>query len=119
MVQEGADWIGIHLTPRASILIGAGLQEKPTALDYVLLDYPVPFKGGVTKNLKAINWSKGFFMSQGKDFKRAKAALLTLGRMRSIPAGSESKYVHAIEFYEHCEGNTFRQAPVALLVVAG
>ena len=35
---ERADWIGINLTPRASILIGAGLQEKPTALDHVLVD---------------------------------------------------------------------------------
>jgi len=59
-------------------------------------------------NLKAINWPKGFYMSQGKEPKRGKAALLSiLGGIRSIPAGSESKYVHAIEFYEHCEGKTF------------
>jgi hypothetical protein len=88
--------------------MGAGLQENPRALDHVLVDYDVPFKGNVKKNLKAINWPKAFYMAQGRDMKRAKAALLSLlGGMRSIPAGSESKYVHAIEFYDDCEGKTF------------
>jgi hypothetical protein len=90
--------------------MGAGLQEDPGSLDHVLVDYPVPFRGG-TKTLKAINWPKGFYLGYDKDPKRAKAALLTLlGTMRSIPAGSESKYVHAIEFYDHCAATTFVKA---------
>jgi hypothetical protein len=105
---EKADWIGIHATPRATILIRSWLQGSPDALKHVLVDYSVPLKEKGRMNLKAINWPKGLYLSQKKNLTDAKAVLLSiLGNVRSVPIGSESKHFHAIEFFDHCADTTF------------
>ncbi|NOT28273.1 MAG: hypothetical protein HOP16_19505 [Acidobacteria bacterium] len=106
---ERADWLGIHATPRTSIFIR---QVDPDGLRHVLIDYAVPLKGKdkakEEMNLKAINWPKGLMVAQNKDSKLAKAAIhAILGGIRSLPAGSESKYFHALEFFDHCAEATF------------
>jgi predicted nucleic acid-binding protein len=105
---ERADWVGIHVTPRTTVLIRSSLQEHPSALDHVLVDYPVPLAANGTMNLKAINWPKGLYLQfEPRDSKKAKSTLLKiLGGMRSLPAGAESKYFHAIEFFDHCAAKT-------------
>ena len=114
-----ADWLGIHVTPRTSILINSGLLDTPMALNHVLVDYDVPMTTGGTVRLKAVNWPKGLLLKYGRNGRRAKEALLQiLGSVRSLPRGAESKYAHAIEFFEHCERETFVQSPASAPEVA-
>lgn len=100
---ERADWIGIHATPYTTIFLKSLLQRENQTLDYVLLDYEVPFKDRGRMRLKAINWPKGVYLNQGKDRDKAKAAVLSFLAKGPLPIGSESKYFNALEFYDHVE----------------
>ena len=55
---DSADWIGIHATPRTSILVQALIDRGKATIDFVLLDYNVPMKDGTEVTLKAVNWPK-------------------------------------------------------------
>jgi hypothetical protein len=60
---EAADWIGVHATPHASMVIQSVLEKSGGKLGHVLLGYDVPM--GATKSevrLKAVNWPKGFYI---------------------------------------------------------
>lgn len=101
-----ADWIGIHATPHATILIASLLEQASGSLDHVLVRYAVPFKDGRRIELSAINWPKGFYVRGLAPFEvatTAKAQLLTLLGRHQIPKGAESKYFNTIEFFEFVE----------------
>lgn len=103
---EAADWIGIHATPHASIVIQSLLEKPPKVnLDHVLVDYDVPLKDKTTRKLKAVNWPKGFFVSglrpPGVGTGRG-LALSGLSRCR-VPKDTESKYFNAIRFFDTVE----------------
>jgi hypothetical protein len=101
---ESADWIGIHATPRTTILVDSLLQRDPSSLDHVLVDYEVPLTGKGRVRLKAINWPKSAYLTFARDAQQAKAFVLhTFGSTRSLPPGAEGKYFNAIQFFDHCE----------------
>ncbi|MGB2713517.1 MAG: hypothetical protein WBC51_05015 [Vicinamibacterales bacterium] len=108
-----ADWIGIHTTPQATVFVRSLLCEKPEALDHVLLDYNVPLKDKSRMHLKAVNWPKTLYLTHQKDAVRARATLLGVLGTQPVPAGAESKYFHAIEFFDHCEKTGFSKTAQA------
>ena len=100
---ERADWIGIHATPYATVLINSFLAAGGDSLDYVLVDYDVPLKDSRTMNLKAINWPKLIYLNNSKTSERAKAATLRLLAKGPIPKDSEAKYFNTIKFFDRCD----------------
>ncbi len=105
---EDADWIGIHATPHATMLIRS-LLEQQTGVDmkHVLVEYHVPLRDGrsSTDKLLCINWPKGFYLRQIRPDGLGRTRGLVLGALakRRVPKGTESKYSHTIEFFDHIE----------------
>lgn len=100
---EAADWIGINATPHATIFVDALLERSVGAkLDPVLVNHSVPLKNNKTRQLKAINWPKGFAIAglrpDGEGSTRG--LVLSAFAKRSVPKGTESKYTNAIEFFD-------------------
>ncbi len=102
---DSADWVGINATPHASLLIQAMLEPRGTDLDHLLVDYPVPIKGGPAISLKTVNWPKAFVVTgltpvaAGKD---PRATCLNLLAEHRVPKGTESKHFNSIKFFDHC-----------------
>ncbi len=48
-----AEWIGIHATPRATLLLNSLLEREKDRKDWTMIDYDVPMKSGGTVPLKA------------------------------------------------------------------
>jgi hypothetical protein len=100
---DRADWIGIHATPHASIMIESFLDYDAEALEHVILDYDVPLKNATAVPLKVVNWPKGFFVSgvtpclEGQD---QRAKLRELLAEHRVPLGTESKYFNTITLFE-------------------
>src|SRR5713101_8165832 len=44
---DKADWIGVHATPRTTLVIERWLEHNDRSKEHVMLDYDVPLKGGV------------------------------------------------------------------------
>lgn len=101
---DKSDWIGIHATPRTSILIDRLLENVPPQAkkDYLMTDYAVPVKDGTPVQAKAVNWPKIFFLPkmfpgiEGAERKK----LLELLSSHRIPRGTESKYRNTIAFFD-------------------
>jgi hypothetical protein len=102
---DSADWIGVHATPHATLLIQELLAQGQGTLEHVLVDYSVPFKDQRSLFLKAINWPKLFVLPHlapagGPADPRAKCLwLLTKHR---VPRGTEAKYFNSVAFFDHC-----------------
>ncbi len=101
---DRADWIGIHATPRGTILIQSLLEQKRAGIDHLMVDYAVPLKDKSGTLLKAVNWPKAFFVSNltpcglGEE---PRARCLSLLAKHQVPAGTESKYFNTIAFFDH------------------
>lgn len=99
-----ADWVGLLATPYATLRIRA-METVKRPLSSVMVDYTVPLKANDFRDLKAINWPKGFWVKDlrpvglGED---ARAKCLSLLARDGIPRGAESKQFNAIRFYDHC-----------------
>ena len=98
-----ANWIGIHATPRATIILHGLLEGNKKNRDYVMVDYDVPLKNGSSTPLKVVNWPKALFVdglvSPETRAAPRKAVLLWLGR-QPIPNGSEDKSFRSITFFD-------------------
>lgn len=100
-----ADWIGIHATPRTSLLISKNLETAKIDNRYnLIIDYDVPLKGGNKITATAVTWPMAFFQSgnspcENGDSPRCK--LLELLTMHQIPKGTESKYINTLKFFDH------------------
>jgi hypothetical protein len=105
---EAADWIGIHATPHATIFIQSLMEKSPDAkLEHVLVDYDVPLKKETTgKELKAVNWPKGFYVKgvRPPGGGTTKGLVLSALSARRVPRDTESKYFNAIKFFDNVEG---------------
>jgi hypothetical protein len=102
---NAAEWVGINATPHASMVIQSLLEQSGRDLDHVLVDYAVPFEGGSTQMLKAVNWPKGFYVvgvrpSNSGGNERAKC--LELLSNHGVPRGAEAKHFKTMEFFDHC-----------------
>lgn len=108
---EQADWIGVLLTPRASMRVEAwecsgssGSMRRP-----VWLDYEIPLKRREGRpphqRFKALNWPPHVTAGhvgadQDMEFS-AKSWLLRQFAKRQMPLGTESKYRNTLAFFEH------------------
>jgi hypothetical protein len=99
---ERADWIGIHATPHATIIIDALLEGSGQDIEHVMIDYDVPLRDQRVR-LKAVNWPKGFWVKGVKPEgpQKGRAALLSFLSQHPVPVGTESKYRHALDFFDH------------------
>ena len=103
---EGADWLGVHATPHATLYIQSLLDKADAAgqIDHVLVDYSVPIKSPRSDlpKLKAVNWPKGFYLKgvrpQGGGSTRA--LVLSALTARRIPRETESKYFNTVKFFD-------------------
>jgi hypothetical protein len=98
-----ADWIGIHATPRATVLVDHLLESEDDKRTEVVVDYEVPMKNKSTLRLKAVNWPKGYFVkgvSPCEPEQSRRANLLELLGQHQIPVGVEDKYFHTIAFFD-------------------
>jgi hypothetical protein len=60
---DKADWIGIALTPHASMYVQTLIEQQSLDLNFILVDYAVPMRDGRGPlQLKAINWPKAFYV---------------------------------------------------------
>ena len=97
-----AEWVGIHATPHASLLIDS-LTGGGADLDRLIVDYDVPMRDSTKKRLKAVNWPRAFYVASltpcgEEDDERAKCLeLLTRHR---IPKGIEDKYFNTVAFFD-------------------
>jgi hypothetical protein len=100
---DKADWIGIHATPHATIIIQQLLEHDSVERKYIILDYEVPLKGGNFIKTKAINWPKVFFVSNISPCYKEKPRekLLEFLSLHQIPLGTESKFHNTIAFFDY------------------
>lgn len=100
-----AEWVGINATPHASMVIQSLLEQSDQRLERVLVDYAVPFKGGSTQTLKAVNWPKGFYVVGVRPLKNGeneRAKCLALLSDHGVPKGAEEKHSNTMAFFDHC-----------------
>jgi hypothetical protein len=105
---ERANWIGIHATPRATILIDTLTEEEQnqdqkSELASVLLDYEVPMKDKARPRVKASNWPKAYFvqsLSPCAPGQSRRGKLRDLLSKHLVPLGTEEKYFNTIAFYD-------------------
>ena len=98
-----ANWIGIHATPRATIILNGILEKNSKTRDYVTVDYCVPMKDGSALELKVVNWPKALFVEglATEAMKRApRASMLAWFGRHPIPRGAEDKCFRTIEFFD-------------------
>ena len=105
---ERANWIGIHATPRATMLIGRLTEEERneeenSELASVLVDYEVPMKDRSHPRVKASIWPKAYFvqsLSPCAPGQSRRGTLLDLLSKHSVPLGTEEKYFNTVAFYD-------------------
>ena len=102
---DKADWIGIHATPRTSLLISKNLENEHILNNYnLIIDYDVPLKGQNKLNATAITWPKALFQTDESPCKNGyspRCQLLELLTMHQIPKGTERKYLNTLRFFEY------------------
>jgi hypothetical protein len=100
---DKAEWIGIHATPRTTIFIEQHLEQSTSGRkNHLILDYPVPLKGGGTLAGKAVNWPKVFFVEglAPCESGRERKTLLSYLSAHNVPRGTEEKYFNSIKFFD-------------------
>lgn len=102
---DSADWVGIHATPHASLVVESLLPRGSNKIDHLLVEYPIPLKDNRVVTLKALNWPKAFVVKglrpvdDGEDPRAKCLALLTNHR---VPKGTESKHFNSLKFFDYC-----------------
>jgi hypothetical protein len=100
---EKAEWIGVHATPRASLIIQRNLETNDQDKQNVLLDYDVPLHRGSTVSAKAVNWPKVFFVKSitpCRDGTKPREKLLAFLAEHTIPHGVQDKYFNTVAFFD-------------------
>jgi hypothetical protein len=102
---DKSDWIGVHATPRATLLIEALPENTGFPLENLAVFYDVPMKGALPTRALALNWPKVLLapmmtpLPEGADRRRVFLDLLVRGE---IPRGTEGKYTNTVNFFDHC-----------------
>jgi len=100
---DKAEWIGIHATPKTAIFIQQHLEQSTSGnKTHLMLDYPVPIKGGGVLKVKAVNWPKVFFVDglTPCDKGHERKTLLSYLSAHPVPRGTEEKYFNSIQFFD-------------------
>jgi hypothetical protein len=98
-----ANWIGIHATPRATILLNELLEAEHNKYSYAMVDYSVPMKNGSPVRLKVVNWPKALFVRgliPEEQRTTPRATVLSWFGRQPIPDGAEEKPFNAIRFFD-------------------
>jgi len=101
---DQADWIGVHATPRASLVIQRWLEHNEKTKEHVMLDYDVPIKQSAPLRTKAVNWPKVFYVDgitpcgPGVEPREKLLEFLT---QHQVPWGTEAKFHNTIAFFDH------------------
>ena len=101
---DKANWIGVHATPHATIMIQRWLEHDNARKSNLMLDYDVPLRDVQTVHVKAVNWPKVFFVSSispCRNGEEPREKLLEFLAMHQVPRGTESKYYNTIKFFDH------------------
>jgi hypothetical protein len=101
---DKADWIGVHATPRASLIIQRKLEHHNDFKRTFLLDYDVPLNGGLILHTKAVNWPKVFFVDSitpCDDGTKPREKLLSFLTAHPMPRGVENKFFNTIAFFDY------------------
>jgi hypothetical protein len=98
---DKADWIGLHATPRTSLVIQGLLDHNERTKGNVMLDYHIPLKGGDTVKLKAVNWPKVFFAPDISpcNLGEERETLIQFLTAHQIPLGTENKFKNTLDFF--------------------
>lgn len=94
---DKADWIGIHATPKATLVIKslAGCEPRTAGMR----DYSVPLKDGKRVQVVAVDWPAAFGDLRGQPSKHVTEDFLNLLCQHRIPFGTEDKYYNTLEFF--------------------
>ena len=100
---DKADWIGVHTTPRTTLVINRCLEQEAASKEHVMLDYPVPLKNGAAIRTKAVNWPKVFFVESIRPCEAGaeKEKLLEFLTRHPVPWGTENKFSNTVAFFDH------------------
>ncbi len=101
---DKAEWIGIHATPRTTMLIQRCFEKTLNMRRHLLLDYNVPLKDGSTAKAKAVNWPKIFLdpkLSPFRGGEKPREKLFELLSLHPVPFGTERKYWNTVAFFDH------------------
>lgn len=101
---DKADWIGVHATPRATLVIQRWLEHDNAKKENVILDYDVPLRKGGVVRVKVVNWPKVFFVNNitpCTDGTNPKEKLLEFFTHHQVPRGTEQKFYNSLAFFEH------------------
>lgn len=100
---DKADWIGIHATPRTSMIVQRWIEKSSNPRTHLMPDYQIPLKGGASIFAKAVNWPKIFLLANAtpcKEGQSPREKLLELLVAHPVPIGTESKYANAMKFFD-------------------
>jgi hypothetical protein len=108
---DRADWIGIHATPRTSIivqsLLDAQINEKE--IDFVLANYEVPMKPAPNASaktsfqmkLRAVNWPKNLHLRfRDLNARHIRGFVQQHLTAHEFPSGTEQKHFNALAFFD-------------------
>ena len=99
--HQRAEWVGVHATPSTSILLRKIEEAQSGSIRFLFVNHNIPFKKGQEPlELKAINWPKGMYLSNGWDDRKARAQLLDVLARIGVPYGSEMKHFNTIDFFD-------------------
>ena len=110
--HDKAEWVGIHATPRTSIIIQQYMEQAKNPRRDLIVPYSIPFKKGVAEEitLLTVNWPECFFEtpSPQEADETPKEGFLRLLSEHQIPKGTEQKYDNTVKFFDHITNNTKR-----------
>ena len=101
---DKADWIGVHSTPRTSLVISKWLATEERQKMNLMIDYDVPMRSGGVVHAKVVNWPKGFFIrsiSPCVAGQSPRAKVLELLTEHQVPKGTESKFENTLAFFDY------------------
>lgn len=101
---DKADWIGVHATPRATLVIQRWLEHNERSKRNVMLDYDVPLKRGASVRTKAVNWPKFFFVdtiTPCEDGAKPREKLLEYLTQHQVPWNTERKFFNTMAFFDY------------------
>ena len=111
---DKANWIGIHVTPRTSLVISQDTEIRGISRDHIIVDYNVPLSVQPPLPVKAVNWPRAFSLpkiSPCTNGENPRAKLLELLIAHQIPKGTENKYVNTLAFFDFVTRSEAEEEP--------
>lgn len=100
---DKAEWIGVHATPKATMLIQRQLERFQSSRPHLFVDYDVPLKRAERIKAIAVNWPKVFFadlISPCASDETPREKLLEFLTQHRVPKGTEQKFFNTLQFYD-------------------